>query len=205
MYLFYSQFVLMPCQRLWYRILSDLEWFKSALDTSYGCGNALYPPKVSHHEQLIKAILGLMPWEILSVEQAMHLIAYGDQWYSEPLGAFTTGPPYIQDWNEDVEITYSNELINGETINVSSNCLPVKATRFEPDGHCFHDVALKLVGCFMEEKVEDDDEINDSLPKDKEPDYMQSAFSVVFMDEGVVKGKFIINRVALSSAIKVWI
>ncbi|GKB81063.1 DnaJ homolog subfamily C member 2-like protein [Tanacetum coccineum] len=75
-----------------------------------------------------------------------------------------------------LQITYSNELINGETINVSSNCLPVKATRFEPDGHCFHDVALKLVGCFMEEKVEDDDEINDSLPKDKEPDYMQSAF-----------------------------
>ncbi|GJU97871.1 hypothetical protein Tco_1327142 [Tanacetum coccineum] len=104
-----------------------------------------------------------------------------------------------------LQINYSNELINGETINVSSNCLPVKATRFEPDGHCFHDVALKLVGFFMEEKVEDDDEINDSLPKDKEPDYMQSAFSVVFMDEGVVKGKFIINRVALSSAIKVWI
>ncbi|GJZ21277.1 hypothetical protein Tco_0558316 [Tanacetum coccineum] len=73
-------------------------------------------------------------------------------------------------------INYSNKLINGETINVSSNCLPVKATRFEPDGHCFHDVALKLVGFFMEEKVEDDDEINDSLPKDKEPDYMQSAF-----------------------------
>ncbi|GKB11530.1 DnaJ homolog subfamily C member 2-like protein [Tanacetum coccineum] len=41
----------------------------------------------------------------------------------------------------------------------------------------FHDVALKLAGCFMEEKVKDDDEINESLPKDKEPDYMQSAGS----------------------------
>ncbi|GKA78171.1 hypothetical protein Tco_0784708 [Tanacetum coccineum] len=74
------------------------------------------------------------------------------------------------------QITYSNELIYGETIYVSSNGLPVKATCFEPAGHSFYDVALKLVGCFMEEKVEDDDEINDSLPKDKEPDYMQSAF-----------------------------
>ncbi|GKE13338.1 hypothetical protein Tco_1416889, partial [Tanacetum coccineum] len=70
------------------------------------------------------------------------------------------------------QITYSNELIYGETIYVSSNGLPVKATCFETAGHSFHDVALKLVGCFMEEKVEDDDEINDSLPKDKEPDYM---------------------------------
>ncbi|GJV06843.1 L-arabinokinase-like protein isoform X2 [Tanacetum coccineum] len=31
-------------------------------------------------------------------------------------------------------------------------------------------------------KVEDDDEINDSLPKDKEPDYMQSAFRIRVLD-----------------------
>ncbi|GJR69736.1 protein TIC 56, chloroplastic [Tanacetum coccineum] len=31
------------------------------------------------------------------------VIRYGGQWYSEPLGAFTTGLPYIQDWNEDFE------------------------------------------------------------------------------------------------------
>nr|GEZ02453.1 DnaJ homolog subfamily C member 2-like [Tanacetum cinerariifolium] len=74
------------------------------------------------------------------------------------------------------QITYSNELIYGEKIYVSSNGLPVKATCFEPAVHSFYDVALKLVGCFMKEKVEDGDEINDSLPKDKEPDYMQSAF-----------------------------
>ena len=76
-----------------------------------------------------------------------------------------------------LQITYSNELINGETIYVSSNCLPEKATRFEPAGHSFHDVALKLAGCFMEEKVEDNDEVNESSPKDQEPDYMQSAGS----------------------------
>ncbi|GKB44030.1 DnaJ homolog subfamily C member 2-like protein [Tanacetum coccineum] len=58
----------------------------------------------------------------------------------------------------------------------------VKATCFETVEHSFHDVALKLVGCFMEEKVEDDDEINDSLPKDKEPDYMQSAFRIRVLD-----------------------
>nr|GEW85270.1 DnaJ homolog subfamily C member 2-like [Tanacetum cinerariifolium] len=80
------------------------------------------------------------------------------------------------------QITYSNELIYGETIYVSSNGLPVKATCFEPAGHSFHDVVLKLVGCFMEENVEDDDEINDSLPKDKEPDYMQSDFRIRVSD-----------------------
>ncbi|GJY69309.1 transformation/transcription domain-associated protein-like protein [Tanacetum coccineum] len=240
--------------------------------------------------KIVNAFSRLMTWEILSVEQAMDLIAYGGQWYSEPLGAFTTGPPYIQDWNEDVKLLSTIAFFRLQHLNVhvqtqvcvsftyveadlseliylmfqltsissvldydiffcvyaivivdaamvvqilvlwmsccnndrqskhsSDNLLTraykwrnnqcffklpsSKATRFEPDGHCFHDFALKLVGCFMEEKVEDDDEINDSLPKYKEPDYMQSAFSVVFMDEGVVKGKFVINIVALSSVI----
>ncbi|GKA16685.1 ferrochelatase-2, chloroplastic-like protein [Tanacetum coccineum] len=88
----------------------------------------------------------------------------------------------VDAFTEEEYITYSNELIYGETIYVSSNGLPVKATCFETVGHSFHDVALKLVGCFMEEKVEDDDEINDSLPKDKEPDYMQSAFRIRVLD-----------------------
>nr|GEU80678.1 hydroxycinnamoyl-CoA quinate/shikimate transferase [Tanacetum cinerariifolium] len=146
----------------------------------------------------MKAFSGLVTWEILSVEQAIDLIAYGGQWFSEPLGAFTTGPPYIQDWNEDVECwimtsffvftplqsKYSSDNLLTRAYKWRNNQfffkLPSsKATRFEPDGHCFHDVALKLVGCFMEEKVEDDDEINDSFPKYKEPDYMQSAFSAL--------------------------
>lgn len=57
-------------------------------------------------KQLQKAIPGLRPWEVLSVEQAMDQITYGGEWYREPLGAFTTGPPYIQDWNEDVEVCF---------------------------------------------------------------------------------------------------
>ncbi|XP_024995474.1 dnaJ homolog subfamily C member 2-like [Cynara cardunculus var. scolymus] len=73
-----------------------------------------------------------------------------------------------------LRITYSDELLNGETIYVSSNCLPVKASRFEPAGHSFHDVALKLCGCFLEENIEDD---NENLPKEKEHEYMQSSDS----------------------------
>ncbi|KAJ0743238.1 putative protein TIC56 [Helianthus annuus] len=61
-----------------------------------------YIPK-DMRKQLQKAIPGLRPWEVLSVEQAMDQITYNGQWYREPLGAYTTGPPYIQDWNEDVE------------------------------------------------------------------------------------------------------
>lgn len=71
-------------------------------------------------------------------------------------------------------ITYSNELIDGETVYVSSNSLPIKASHFEPAGHSFHDVALKLRGYFEEENVTNDDE---KLPKDKENDYMQSSDS----------------------------
>ncbi|XP_076942915.1 uncharacterized protein LOC143612951 [Bidens hawaiensis] len=71
-------------------------------------------------------------------------------------------------------ITYSNELVNGETVYISSNCLPIKASHFEPAGHSFHDVALKLRGYFEEENVPDDD---DNISKDKETDYMQSSDS----------------------------
>ncbi|XP_071692285.1 uncharacterized protein [Rutidosis leptorrhynchoides] len=75
-----------------------------------------------------------------------------------------------------LQITYSDELLNGKPIYVSSNSLPLKASRFEPAGHSFHDVALKLSGCFMEEKVEDDNE-NENLSKEKEQEYMQSSDS----------------------------
>ncbi|EEF35687.1 protein TIC 56, chloroplastic [Ricinus communis] len=53
--------------------------------------------------QLAKIIPGLRPWEVLSVEQAMDQITYGGQWYREPLGSYTTGPPYIRHWNKDVK------------------------------------------------------------------------------------------------------
>lgn len=53
--------------------------------------------------QLSKIIPGLRPWEVLSIEQAMDQITYGGQWYREPLGSYTTGPPYIRHWNKDVK------------------------------------------------------------------------------------------------------
>ncbi|KAL8036774.1 hypothetical protein ABFX02_12G180500 [Erythranthe guttata] len=52
--------------------------------------------------QLQKVIPGLRPWEVLSIEQAMDRITYGGKWYREPLGSYTTGPPYIAEWNKDV-------------------------------------------------------------------------------------------------------
>lgn len=71
-----------------------------------------------------------------------------------------------------LRITYSNELVNGETVYVSSNSHPIKASHFEPAGHSFHDIALKLRGYYEEESLSDD---NENLPKDKEYDYMQSS------------------------------
>ncbi|KAL4187763.1 hypothetical protein AMTRI_Chr09g20690 [Amborella trichopoda] len=42
-------------------------------------------------------------WEVLSIEQAMDQITYDGGWYREPLGSYTTGPPYIRHWNRDVK------------------------------------------------------------------------------------------------------
>lgn len=59
---------------------------------------------LSGRYQLAKIIPGLRPWEVLSIEQAMDQITYGGEWYREPLGSFTTGPPYIRHWNKDVKV-----------------------------------------------------------------------------------------------------
>lgn len=56
--------------------------------------------------RLAKMIPGLRPWEVLSVEQAMDQITYNGEWYREPLGSYTTGPPYIRDWNREVKRMY---------------------------------------------------------------------------------------------------
>ena len=53
---------------------------------------------------MAKVIPGLRPWEVLSVEQAMDEITYGGEWYCEPHGTYTTGPPYIRHWNKDVKV-----------------------------------------------------------------------------------------------------
>ncbi|XAR54502.1 hypothetical protein NMG60_11029652 [Bertholletia excelsa] len=47
-------------------------------------------------------------------------------------------------------ISYSQEIVDGEPIHVSSNCLPIKALKFEPAGHAFHSAALRLLGCCEE-------------------------------------------------------
>ncbi|XP_068663918.1 uncharacterized protein [Aristolochia californica] len=62
-------------------------------------------------------------------------------------------------------ISYSAELIEGQPIYVSSNCLSVKALQFEPAGHSFHYAALKLCG-FMEEETEEDTEGDDQSVRD---------------------------------------
>ncbi|CAL9002882.1 unnamed protein product [Prunus brigantina] len=65
-----------------------------------------YIPKDLSRIELSKAIPGLRPWEVLSVEQAMDQITYEGEWYREPLGTYTTGPPYIRHWNMDVKRLY---------------------------------------------------------------------------------------------------
>ncbi|XP_062081159.1 uncharacterized protein LOC133785962 [Humulus lupulus] len=68
-------------------------------------------------------------------------------------------------------ILYSQELVDGKPIQVSSNCLPIQASKYEPAGHSFHHVALKLRG-HVEKVVDDgdkkvaDEKEQTSLPSD---------------------------------------
>nr|BAH15356.1 gonidia forming protein GlsA [Alstroemeria aurea] len=71
-------------------------------------------------------------------------------------------------------ITYSPEILNGEPIFFSSNCLPVKTLNLEPAGHSFHAAALKLLGFFEEESDTDDQSV---LSDDRGPAYMASSDS----------------------------
>ena len=54
-------------------------------------------------------------------------------------------------------ITYSQEIIDGAPLYVSSNCLPTKALKYEPAGHSFHAAAMKLLGLGEQEDAETDD------------------------------------------------
>lgn len=72
-------------------------------------------------------------------------------------------------------LAYSSELLNGEPLLVSSNCLPVKAVNLEPAGHAFHDVALKLRGLFEEEDSSTDGQSESS--DDRGPAFMASSES----------------------------
>lgn len=51
-------------------------------------------------KQMAKVYPGLRPWEILNMEQIMDKVTYAG-WYREPLGSYTTGPPFAEpqrDW-----------------------------------------------------------------------------------------------------------
>ncbi|CAA0814770.1 Unknown protein [Striga hermonthica] len=72
-------------------------------------------------------------------------------------------------------ITYSEEILDGEPINVSSNCLPVKALNLEPAGHAFHSAALRSVGHSVEADAEDD--TDKEAPNQKERVYVESSES----------------------------
>ncbi|KAF5444059.1 hypothetical protein F2P56_036563 [Juglans regia] len=70
-------------------------------------------------------------------------------------------------------ISYAEEIVDGQPIYVYSNCLPVKALRYEPAGHAFHAAALRLLGC--EEKEADDDD--QKVADDKGQTYVPSSDS----------------------------
>ncbi|GER38627.1 DnaJ homolog subfamily C member [Striga asiatica] len=73
-------------------------------------------------------------------------------------------------------ITYSEEIVDGKPINVSSNCLPVKALNLEPAGHAFHSAALRSVGHSAEVDTEDDN-TDKEAPSGKERVYVESSDS----------------------------
>ncbi|CAL0300775.1 unnamed protein product [Lupinus luteus] len=68
-------------------------------------------------------------------------------------------------------ITYSQELVDGRPIFVSSNCLPVKALKLEPAGHAYHSAALKLLGV---QEDNGDGADNKKVTDEKESSYLPS-------------------------------
>ncbi|KAH8512633.1 hypothetical protein Peur_056624 [Populus x canadensis] len=70
-------------------------------------------------------------------------------------------------------ISYSQELVDGQPLHVSSNGLPIKALKLEPAGHAFHTAALKLLG-WEEEGTKTEDQ---KVSNDKQQSYMPSSES----------------------------
>ncbi|XP_021901168.1 dnaJ homolog subfamily C member 2-like, partial [Carica papaya] len=68
-------------------------------------------------------------------------------------------------------ISYTEELVDGQPIYVSSNCLPIKALRFEPAGHAFHSAALKVLGCEEEGADAEDQIVSDDNEKAHIPSF----------------------------------
>ncbi|GLT88660.1 hypothetical protein SLE2022_066760 [Rubroshorea leprosula] len=71
-------------------------------------------------------------------------------------------------------ISYEQELVDGQPIYVSSNCVPVKAVKYEPAGHAFHCAALKLIGYDEEDDTKADEQ---KVSNDKEQAYVPSSDS----------------------------
>ncbi|XP_031495228.1 uncharacterized protein LOC116260849 [Nymphaea colorata] len=72
-----------------------------------------------------------------------------------------------------LRICYSTDLVDGQPMYVSSNCLPVKAANFEPAGHSFHAAVLRILGFYEDEEAETDDP---SLSSEKGQDHKPSEF-----------------------------
>lgn len=68
-------------------------------------------------------------------------------------------------------IAYSQELVDGQPVYVASNSLPIKASKFEPAGHSFHAVALKLLGCEEEDADSEDQKVSSEKDQAYIPSY----------------------------------
>lgn len=79
--------------------------YVSNLIIFFGCAWGMMT--VWDRQRLAKLIPGLRPWEVLSIEQAMDRITFNGEWYREPLGSYTTGPPYLKRWDGDVMVCLS--------------------------------------------------------------------------------------------------
>lgn len=74
-------------------------------------------------------------------------------------------------------ITFSQEIVDGVPLFVSSNCLPVKALKYEPAGYSFHAAAMKLLGLAEHEDIETDDHSVSSDDKSQDFNTASDTFS----------------------------
>ncbi|CAK9318124.1 unnamed protein product [Citrullus colocynthis] len=68
-------------------------------------------------------------------------------------------------------LTYSQEIVDGQPIYISSNSLPIKALKYEPAGHSFHNAALKLLGCEDDEVSDDNEQVADDAEQKYAPSF----------------------------------
>ncbi|EPS65770.1 hypothetical protein M569_09005, partial [Genlisea aurea] len=74
-----------------------------------------------------------------------------------------------------LQISYSEEITDGQPVCICSNALPVKASKLEPAGHAFHDAALRLTGQFVEAFKSEDN--GKGISVEKEQAYVHSSDS----------------------------